>query len=67
MASAEESYRLVELRHSEGLVTTLELTESQNTPTRTRLEAASARHDRALSLSALDLASGTLVLPEDSQ
>jgi outer membrane protein TolC len=64
---SEESYRLTEERYREGLVTVLELSEFQNTLIRTRLGAASARHDLALARKALLLAAGSLVLPEESR
>ncbi len=67
VVAAQASYRLMVKRHEEGLATTLELTESQNTLTRTRLQAASARHDRALALAALRLAAGSQILPEESR
>jgi outer membrane protein TolC len=67
VTAAGESYRLMVRRHEEGIATTLELTESQNTLTRTRLEAASARHDRALALASLRLAAGTQILSEESR
>lgn len=67
MESAGTAYALVQKRHEEGLATTLELTESQNTWTRTRLEAAKSRHDAALAQRAYELASGTMELPEDSR
>ncbi len=65
VAAAAESFRLTERRHEEGLATTLDLTQSQNTLIRTRLEAASAREDRALARAALRLAAGLTNLPED--
>ncbi len=67
VVSARESFRLMEERHTEGLVTTLDLTQSQNNLTRTELAAASARHERALARTALRLAAGTLELPEESR
>lgn len=63
--AAREAFRLTESRHREGLATTLELTESQNTLTRTELEAAAARHDAALAESAYLLAAGGLLIQED--
>lgn len=67
VAASQESFRLVEERHREGLVTTLELTQSQDALTRTRLGAAAARTDRALALAALKLAAGTLISAEESR
>jgi len=64
VAASETAYRLIQERHVEGLATTLELTESQNTLIRVRLELASARHDLALARKAAQLASGTLETPE---
>ncbi len=58
VAASTESFRLVRERHAEGLATTLQLTESQNTLTRTRLEAATARQDLAMAHAALRLAAG---------
>jgi outer membrane protein len=67
VVSARESFDLMDKRHAEGLVTTLDLTQSQNNLTRTELAAASARHERALARTALELAAGTLQLPEESR
>lgn len=63
-SAADDANRLVQERHQEGLATTLELTEAENALTRTRLAAASARHELALARSAVALAAGTLELPE---
>ena len=67
VAAAEESFRLVEARHRESLVTTLELTQSQDALTRTRLGAAAAHQDRALALAALQLAAGMSASAEESR
>jgi len=63
--AAAESHRLTEERHREGLATTLELIESRNSWTRTRLAAVEAIHDAALARSALDLATGAAVEEEN--
>ena len=64
VAASETAYRLIQERHVEGLATTLELTEAQNTLIRVRLELATARHDLALARKATKLATGTLETPE---
>jgi outer membrane protein TolC len=66
-SASEASFALVLRRHQEGLATTLELIESQNTLTRTQLMAASARHDWALAQKAFLLRAGLLPLPEISR
>jgi outer membrane protein TolC len=53
----------MEERHREGLATTLELTESQNTLTRVSLRHAQARQGVALAARELELTAGTLALP----
>jgi len=63
-SAADDAHRLVQERHQEGLATTLELTQAEDALTRTRLAAASARHELALARSAVALAAGTLELPE---
>jgi outer membrane protein TolC len=50
----------MEERYEEGLATTLELTESQNTLTRITLHHLAARQDAAIALKSLELAAGTL-------
>jgi len=63
VASSRESFRLMEERHQEGLATTLELTESQNTLTRVSLQHAQARQGVALAARELELTAGTLAVP----
>ncbi len=67
VVSARESFRLMERRHDEGLITALDLTTSQTNLTRTELGAAAARHELALARASLMLASGTLELPEEAR
>jgi len=63
-SAADDAHRLVQERYQEGLATALELTEAEDALTRTRLAAASSRHELALARSAVALAAGTLELPE---
>ena len=58
--AGRESFRLVEERHREGLATTLELTESQNTLTRIALRHAEAHQQTALARRELERAAGLL-------
>jgi len=56
--ASAEAFRLTEERNREGLATTLELTEAQNTLTRTRLGAAAARSDAFIARAGLRFAAG---------
>jgi outer membrane protein TolC len=67
VAASEASFTLVRERQHEGLATVLELTESQDTLTRTRLARAAARRDFALARAGLRLAAGLTSLPEDAR